>query len=44
LQGFGRGTAKELLPSLQIARGELEETRYFLRLSKDFERIGPEEL
>ena len=33
--GFGRRTTKELLRSLQIAAGELEETRYFLILSRD---------
>lgn len=47
-EGFGRGTTKELLRCLQIARGELEETRYFILLSRDLgyittddgERIG----
>lgn len=34
-EGFGRRTTRELLRSLQIARGELEETRYFLILSHD---------
>jgi len=34
-EGFGRRTTKELLRSLQIAAGELEETRYFLILSRD---------
>ena len=34
-QGFGRRTTRELLRSLQIASGELEETRYFLILSRD---------
>jgi four helix bundle protein len=34
-EGFGRRTTGELLRSLQIARGEVEETRYFLILSKD---------
>jgi four helix bundle protein len=33
--GFGRRTTKELLRSLQIAAGELEETRYFLIVSRD---------
>ncbi|MGA8871604.1 MAG: four helix bundle protein [Candidatus Acidiferrales bacterium] len=32
-QGFGRRTTRELLRSLQIAAGEMEETRYFLILS-----------
>lgn len=34
-EGYGRRTTKELLRSLQIARGELEETRYFLILGRD---------
>src|ERR1700674_5596327 len=34
-EGFGRATTKELLRCLQIARGELEETRYFVLLSRD---------
>jgi four helix bundle protein len=34
-QGFGRRTTRELLRSLQIAAGELEEVRYFLILSHD---------
>jgi len=34
-EGFGRATTRELLRCLQIARGELEETRYFLILSRD---------
>jgi four helix bundle protein len=34
-EGFGRRTTGELLRSLQIARGEIEETRYFLILSRD---------
>lgn len=34
-EGFGRRTTKELLRCLQISRGELEETRYFLILSRD---------
>ena len=42
-EGFGRGTTKELLRSLQIARGELEETRSFMLLSQDLGRITKEE-
>jgi four helix bundle protein len=38
-EGYGRGTTKELLRSLQISRGELEETRCFMRLSRDLGRI-----
>jgi four helix bundle protein len=34
-EGFGRATTKELLRCLQIARGEPEETRYFVLLSRD---------
>ena len=39
-QGFGRRTTKELLRSLQIAAGELEEVRHFLILSKDLGYIA----
>ena len=42
-EGFGRGTTKELLRSLQIARGELEETRYFMLLSRDLMKVSKEE-
>jgi four helix bundle protein len=42
-EGFGRGTTKEFLRVLQIARGELEETRYFMLLSRDLGKISPEE-
>jgi four helix bundle protein len=34
-QGFGRRTTRELLRSLQIASGELQEVRYFMILSRD---------
>lgn len=34
-EGFGRRTTKELLQSLTISNGSLEETRYFLILSSD---------
>ena len=34
-QGFGRRTTRELLRSLQISAGEMEEVRYFLILSRD---------
>jgi four helix bundle protein len=40
-EGFGRRTTKELLRYLQISRGELEETRYFLILSRDLGHISP---
>lgn len=39
-EGFGRGTTRELLRSLQISHGELEETRYFMLLSLDIGRIS----
>jgi len=42
-EGFGRGTTKEFLRCLQIARGELEETRYFMYLGSDLGRITEEE-
>ena len=34
-EGFGRATTRELLRCRQIARGELEETRYFVLMSRD---------
>jgi four helix bundle protein len=37
-QGFGLRTTREFL---QIAAGEMEETRYFLMLSRDLEYINP---
>src|SRR5882757_244568 len=42
-EGFGRGTTREFLRSLQIARGELEETRYFMFLSKDLGKISQDD-
>jgi len=39
-EGFGRGTTKELLQSLRIARGELSEARYFLILSRDLQFLA----
>jgi len=42
-EGFGRGTTKEFLRSLQISRGELEERRYFMFLSCDLGKISKEE-
>jgi four helix bundle protein len=42
-EGFGRGTTREFLRSLQIARSELEETRYFMLLSCDLGKISREE-
>ena len=43
-EGFGRGTTKEFLRVLYIARGELEETRYFMLLSKDLGRYQKQNL
>jgi len=42
-EGFGRATTRELLRCLQIARGELEETRYFVLLSRDLGYVTAEE-
>jgi four helix bundle protein len=42
-EGFGRATTRELLRCLQIARGELEETRYFVLLSRDLGYITPQD-
>ena len=42
-EGFGRGSTNEFLRSLQIARGELEETRYFMFLSRDLGKISEED-
>jgi four helix bundle protein len=42
-EGFGRATTRELLRCLQIARGELEETRYFILLSRDLGYVTPQD-
>ena len=42
-EGFGRRTTGELLRSLQIARGEVEETRYFLILGRDLGFVAKKE-
>jgi four helix bundle protein len=42
-EGFGRRTTRELLRSLQIARGEAEETRYFSILSRDLGYLKQED-
>jgi len=39
-EGFGRRTTNELLQSLGISNGSLEETRYFLLLSGDLRLLG----
>jgi four helix bundle protein len=38
-EGYGRRTTKELLRSLRVANGEVEETRYFALLSRDLKYI-----
>ncbi len=42
-EGFGRRTTRELLRSLQVARGELEETRYFVILGRDLGHLDEAE-
>jgi four helix bundle protein len=42
-EGFGRATTREFLRCLQIARGELEETRYFVLLSRDLSYVTPQD-
>ncbi len=42
-EGFGRATTRELLRCLQIARGELEETRYFVLLSRDLGYVASQD-
>jgi four helix bundle protein len=39
-EGFGRRSTKDLLRFLEIANGSLEETKYFLRLSKDLQYMN----
>ncbi len=43
-EGFGRRTTRELLQSLTISNGSLEETRYFLILSNDLHYITATDL
>ena len=42
-EGFGRRTTKDFLQFLTIANGSLEETRYFMILSKDLRYLAVEE-
>ncbi len=42
-EGFGRRSTGELLRSLRVANGEVEETRYFVRLSHDLSYVTEEE-
>ena len=41
-EGFGRRSTKDFLRYLEIASGSLEETKYFLRLSKDLKYLNEE--
>ncbi len=42
-EGFGRRTTREFLQSLAIANGSLQESRYFLMLSKDLSYLPADE-
>jgi len=42
-EGFGRRSTKELVRSLRISNGEVEETRYFALLARDLKYIGQDE-
>ena len=42
-EGFGRATTRELLRCLQISRGDLEEARYFILLSRDLSYVTPKD-
>ena len=42
-EGFGRRTTKDFLQFLTIANGSLEETRYFMILSRDLRYLVVEE-
>jgi four helix bundle protein len=42
-EGFGRATTRELLRCLRISRGELEEARYFILLSRDLAYLAPKD-
>ncbi|MGH9863259.1 MAG: four helix bundle protein [Candidatus Acidiferrales bacterium] len=42
-EGFGRRTTKELLRSLRVANGEVEEIRYFCLLSRDLGYVSRDE-
>jgi len=42
-EGFGRRTTKDFVRFLDISAGSLNETRYFLILSRDLEHISKEE-
>lgn len=43
VEGFGRRTTRELLQSLTVAKGSLEETRYFVLLSRDLHYVAGED-
>jgi len=40
-EGYGRRSTKELLQFLAVAKGSLEELRYFLELSRDLRYLSP---
>jgi len=40
-EGYGRRSTKELLQFLSVANGSLEESRYFLSLSRDLRYLAP---
>lgn len=42
-EGFGRGTTKDFLRFLDISGGSLNETRYFLLLSRDLGHLSHEQ-
>jgi four helix bundle protein len=42
-EGFGRRSTRDFVRYLEIAGGSLEETRYFLRLSKDLSYLAESE-
>lgn len=42
-EGFGRRSTKDFVRYLEIASGSLEETRYFLILSRDLEYLKPDD-
>jgi four helix bundle protein len=42
-EGFGRRSTKDFLRYLETASGSLEETKYFLRLSKHLQYLSEEQ-
>jgi four helix bundle protein len=43
VEGFGRRSTKDFLRYLETASGSLEETKYFLRLSKHLQYLSEEQ-